>query len=301
MEKSNKQTKMFRSSDLVIALSAYLVWGFLPIYWKQVKMVSSLEVLAHRILWSLVFLVGLLVCRREFDRLIQDIVLTFRDKKRLLLLLLATSLLNVNWLVYIWAVNHNLILHASLGYYINPILSVILGQLVLGERLNIMQWSAFGLVIISVLWLVARTGTVPWVSLALAFSFALYGLIKKMTLLSPVNSLTLETFVSSFPALGYWIWLLLQQESAFIGCWNVTQLYLLGAGIVTAVPLILFNIGAKKLPLYVIGLFQYITPTMALLLGVFLYKEVLSSAHLYAFIMIWIGLVLFFGFTYRKT
>ena len=296
-----KKNNPYKSSDMWIALSAYLFWGVLPIYWKQVKTVSSMEVLTHRILWSLVFLVGLLAIRREFKGFIRDIVLTFRDKKRLLLLLGAACLLNVNWLVYIWAVNHNFILHASLGYYINPILSVILGQLVLRERLNCMQWSAFGLVILSVLWLVWRTGTIPWVSLVLAVSFALYGLIKKMTPLSPINSLSLETFVSSFPALGYWVWLLCQQQSAFIGSWNLIHLYLLGAGVVTAAPLILFNIGAKRLPLYIIGLFQYITPTMALLLGVFLYKESFSTAQLSAFILIWTGLILFFGFTYRKS
>jgi len=300
MGKKTSKSRMVKGADMLIALSAYLVWGVLPVYWKQVKAVAAMEILVHRILWSLVFLVVFIAARKEFKPFIRDIVSTFRDPKRLLLLVLAAFFLNLNWLVYIWAVNHNQMVYTSLGYYINPILSVIFGQILLKECLNAFQWGAFCIVIIGVLWLIVQTGALPWVSLVLAVSFALYGLIKKKTPVPAVSSLTMETFVSSFPALGYWVWLVWMGQSEFVNAWNVNHLYLLGAGIVTAVPLILFNLGAKRLPLYVIGLFQYITPTMTLLTGVLWYKEPFSSVQLTSFVMIWAGLLLFFLFTYRR-
>jgi len=299
MAKKTGEPRALRGADMMIALSAYLVWGILPVYWKQVKAVSAMEILVHRILWSLVFLVVFVVIRKEFKPLIRDIISTFRSPKRLVLLVLAAFLLNLNWLVYIWAVNHNQMVYTSLGYYINPILSVLFGQLLLKESLNAFQWGAFCIVLLGVLWLIVQTGSLPWVSLVLAVSFALYGLIKKKTPVKAVSSLTMETFVSSFPALGYWCWLVWIGQSEFVKPWNVNHLYLLGAGIVTAVPLILFNLGAKRLPLYIIGLFQYITPTMTLLTGVLFYKEPFSSVQLTSFILIWTGLVLFFLFTSR--
>lgn len=300
MVKRIAETRTFKIADMLIALSAYLVWGVLPVYWKQVKAVSAMEILVHRILWSLVFLLVFIVLRKDFKPLIRDIVLTFREPKRLLLLVMAAFFLNLNWLVYIWAVNHNQMVYSSLGYYINPILSVIFGQLLLKESLNAFQWGAFCIVILGVLWLIFQTGALPWVSLVLAISFALYGLIKKKTPIPAVSSLTMETFISSFPALGYWVWLVWMGQSEFVHPWNINHLYLSGAGIVTAVPLLLFNLGAKRLPLYVIGLFQYITPTMTLLTGVLWYKEPFSSVQLTSFILIWAGLLLFFLFTYRR-
>ncbi len=278
---------------MVIAIGAYFIWGVLPIYWKQLQHVSSMEVLAHRIFWSLIFLLVIMLFNRRYYLFLDEMKKTFSCWSSVKNLILTAVLLNINWLTYIWAVNHDFILQTSLGYYINPIISVVLGLLILHERLSVLQWLSFFFVVMGVSFLIVQAGVFPWVSLILAFSFAFYGLIKKRSQLPAISSLALEAFVSSVPSVLYVLFLVIQGKSVFFDAFGADQLYLIGAGAATAIPLILFNISAKRLPLFMIGFFQYLAPTMTLLVAIFIYGEVFSKAHAGAFIMVWIGLLFF--------
>ncbi len=287
---------MYSKKEILIALSSYFLWGVLPIYWKQIAHVAPMEILAHRILWSMCFLIIIIWLSKRMRAFLVDVWLTFRKSEKWFSLIWSAFFLNVNWLTYIWAVNNDHILQTSMGYYINPLLSVFLGLIVLREKLTTSLWIAFLIVLIGVGLLIYRTGVFPWVSIILAGSFAMYGLMKKMNPLSSVHSLTLETMISSIPALIYIVFLSLSGGSAFFQPLSIslpTQLFLIGGGVVTAIPLILFSIGAKKLPLYLIGFFQYLAPTITLIVGVYIYNEVFTVNHLLSFGLIWTGLIVF--------
>lgn len=293
-------TSAYNKKDLLIAISAFLMWGVLPVYWKQLKAVSAMEILAHRILWSLVFLLLVLLGSRKLKPFVRECIEVFRDKKRLSILVLSAVFLNINWLTYIWAVNHEYIVQTSLGYYINPILSVFLGLIVLRERLSTLLWISFALILLGVMMMVFKAGIFPWIGLILAFSFALYGLLKKLNPLPAISSLTLETLISSAPSIGYLLFIASKGQSSFFQGFSSIQLFLMGGGAVTALPLIFFSMGAKRLPLYMIGFFQYIGPSIALFLGVFLYHETFSLAHLLSFSLVWLGLTVFSLNVYRQ-
>jgi chloramphenicol-sensitive protein RarD len=293
-------TSAYNKKDLVIAISAFLMWGVLPVYWKQLKAVSAMEILAHRIIWSLVFLLLVLLGSRKFKPFVRECIEVFRDKKRFSILVLSAVFLNINWLTYIWAVNHDYIVQTSLGYYINPILSVFLGLIVLKERLSTLLWISFSLILLGVMMMVFKAGIFPWIGLILAFSFALYGLLKKLNPLPAISSLTLETLISSAPSIGYLLFIASKGQSSFFQGFSSIQLFLMGGGAVTALPLIFFSMGAKRLPLYMIGFFQYIGPSIALFLGVFLYHETFSLAHLLSFSLVWLGLTVFSLNVYRQ-
>jgi chloramphenicol-sensitive protein RarD len=274
-------------------IGAYFLWGTLAIFWKQLGSVPSLEILAHRIVWSFVFLMALVLFSRNRRIFLSDIAKIRQNPQMIFWILVATLFLNLNWLTYIWAINHQYIVQCSLGYYINPIMTVLLGVFVLQEKLSKVQWFSFLIVFLGVSFLTYHVGSLPLLSFILAITFSIYSLIKKKISLLSLSALTLETLISAIPAILYILWLGLRGKGAFHFALTKTSLLLIGAGVVTAIPLLLFNVGAKKLPLNLIGIFQYISPTMTLIIGVFLYHEKFTFLYLSSFIVIWLGLALF--------
>lgn len=222
-----------------------------------------------------------------------DITRIRRNPKMIFWILVATVFLNINWLTYIWAINHQYIIQTSLGYYINPIMTVLFGVFILSEKLSKIQWLSFFIVMVGVTLLTVTVGSLPWVSFILAISFSLYSLIKKQISLLSLSALTMETFISAVPAIIYLLWVGLTGQGAFHFSLSRTTLLLIGAGVVTATPLLLFNLGTKRLPLNLVGIFQYISPTMTLCIGIFLYRETFTLFYLGSFIIIWLGLILF--------
>jgi len=282
-----------RTQGVISAICAYLLWGFLPIYWKLLRQASALEILSHRFIWSLFFLLIFLTLARRlalFQEEIRDIV---NDPRRMLGVLAATVLITLNWLVYIWAVNDNRIIETSLGYYINPLVNVLFGVVLLKEKLSARQYLAVALALLGVLNLVFQFGKVPWVALSLATSFSLYGLCKKLLAIAPITGITLETLLISPLALTYLLFLH-SQETGILGPANsFITILLVGSGIVTALPMVLFANAANRLPLSLLGFIQYLSPTIALLTGVFLYQEPFTQAHGISFGLIWLALAVF--------
>lgn len=282
-----------RAAGIAYAAGSYLLWGILPAYWKLLQQVPPMQILAHRIAWAFVFLVGLLIITGKFSGLLSETRQLIRQPRKTAALLVAAFMLNVNWGLYIWAVNNNHIVQTSLGYYINPLVSVLLGILFLKERLSLWQLAAFLLAAVGVFSLTIQYGAFPWLSILLAVTFGLYGLFKKVVDLGSVNGLTLETLLTCSFALPYLAYAVNTGSSQFHFNFSPTTLLLIGGGAVTATPLILFAAGAKRLPLYVIGFLQYISPTIALILGVLVYHEPFSRGHLLSFMVIWLGLLVF--------
>lgn len=282
-----------KKAGVISAVSAYLFWGFLPIYWKFLSSSPATEILAHRVVWSFVFMIGILVYTQKLRVFCQEVRELAAQRKRVLGVILASVLISVNWLLYIWAVIDNRIVETSLGYYINPLVSVLLGIAVLKERLSFWQMISCALAFAGVLIMTLQFGAVPWVSLLLAITFALYGLCKKLVNLGAVTSITLETLLVSPIALAYLIYLEQKVASSFsISQWH-TAVFFLGAGIVTATPLILFSSGANRLPLNLLGFLQYLSPTLALLIGIVVYHEPFTAIHLISFSCIWLALAVF--------
>lgn len=278
---------------LLYGLSAYVVWGILPLYWRLLEEVLASEVLAHRVIWSFVLIFLFVIVTGNWAKLRKDWQFLIDHPKQLLALFFAAAVISLNWLLYIWAVNNGRVLETSLGYYINPLLSVLLGVLVLKERLSVWQNVSFLLALCGVLIATFHYGHIPWVSLWLAISFALYGLIKKMVRIDPISGLTLETlFITPF-ALAYAISL------AFVGTAHFglqslsTSLLLIGAGAVTVVPLLWFARAAQEISLSTLGFLQYIAPTINLLLGIFVFKESFTLWHFISFLFIWVALALY--------
>lgn len=271
---------------------SYMMWGIVPIYWKFLQGVGAPEILAQRVLWSFVFMIILLGFMKKWRAFVDYNKMIIRNPKLFAALLTASLLVTANWGVFIWAVNSGRILDTSLGYYINPLVSVLLGVIVLKEKLSRAQILSFILAGIGVLILGIHFGTIPWVSLVLAFTFGLYGLAKKMIKAEAAVGLTLETMMVAPLALGYWIYLMFQSESQFFTT-SGTSLLLVGGGIVTALPLLYFAKGAEKVPLSMLAILQYIAPTLSLLIGVFMYHESFTKAHLLAFIFIWSALIVY--------
>lgn len=274
-------------------IGAYFLWGILAIYWKQLKDVPSLEILAHRILWSFVFLSLITIFSAKKSLFITDIKKIRQQPVLLFWILMATLFLNINWLTYIWAINHNYIVQTSLGYYINPIMTVLLGVLVLQEKLSKTQWISLLFVMTGVIFLTYTVGSFPFISFLLAISFSFYSLIKKKIFLLSLTALLLETLISAIPSIVYIIILTLSGHNSFKMMLTRTTFLLIGSGVVTALPLLLFSLGAKKLPLNLVGVFQYLSPTMTLMIGIFLYHEKFTISYLSAFVVIWFGLFIF--------
>lgn len=288
MKKQNEQ-----SIGIWYAALSYLMWGFLPLYWKPLQSVSAGDVLAHRILWSFVFMLLIIVVMKRTGALIGNLKSLFFEKKNFLAVLASSLLISANWLIYIWAVNNNHVVEASLGYYINPLVSVLLGVVVLKEKLNYWQLISFGVALIGVGLLTFQYGHFPWIALSLAFSFGIYGLTKKMGSYDSVLGLAYETMFVAPLALIYIFFAGVKGTEAF-GTQNSTvTLLLIGAGVVTAIPLLCFAQGAKRISLTMIGFLQYIAPSIMLLLGVFLYHEEFSKTRLFSFMLIWMALIIF--------
>lgn len=273
-------------SGIVYASLAYAMWGLLPLYLKSLQGVAAIEVLLHRMAWSLVFVGAILLIRQQWAWLKPAL-----SNRRIILGFAASAVvLSINWFLYIWAVHAGRVVDASLGYFINPLVSVMLGLVVLKERLRFGQWLVVGIAAAGVLWLTVSVGQLPWIALMLAFTFATYGLLRKTAALGALEGLALET-VLLFPfALLALVWLGVSGQSAFVEGSNGQRLLLALAGPVTAIPLILFATGARKIPLSLLGLLQYTGPTLQLLLGVFVYHEPFGSAKILGFALIWSAL-----------
>lgn len=274
---------------VLLGLSAYIFWGFFPIYFKTVAGVPPLEVVAHRIVWSLFFLVLLVTWNRRW----QEIRRALSTPRTLLMLTGTTLLIAVNWLVFIYAVGHGEVLQSSLGYFITPLVNVLLGFLFLHERLRTWQKISLLLATIGVLFPAIHYGKLPWISLILAVSFGLYGLLRKVAPVDSVVGLTVETLITGPPALAYIIYLCTSGASSFLAGSATYNVFLPLAGVITAIPLILFAAAARRLRLSTIGFLQYITPSLHFLLAVWAFGETFTFVHLVSFIFIWSGLALY--------
>mgnify|MGYP001272880621 CR=1 FL=1 len=268
--------------------AAYILWGFFPIFFKLLQTVPAIQIMTHRVTWSFVFLLLIVIYRKEFKQLVKSI-----NKKTLLTYGLAGILLSLNWLTYIWGINAGYVVEAALGYFINPLVSVVLGVVFLHEKLRGLQWVPVVLATIGVIYLTIEHGTLPWIALVLAFTFGIYGLIKKLVKLSSVHGLTIETGVVLIPAVIYLIFMETNGTGAFIHDGWLISILLMVSGVITAIPLILFAAGATVVPLSTIGIIQYIMPTMQFLIGVFIYHEPFNSAQLIGYSLVWIALIFF--------
>ncbi|BDW85618.1 permease [Roseicyclus marinus] len=276
-------------SGFLYATSAYLMWGFLPLYMKALAHIPPVEIIAHRILWSIPIagLVLLLLGRTG------DLIRALKTPRMVAMAAVTAALISINWGVYVWAIANDRALDAALGYYINPLFSVALGAVLLRERLAGVQWLAVGLAAVAVTILTLSAGVVPWVALVLMTTFGLYGFLRKTLPIGPNQGFLLEVLLLSPPALAYLLWL--GPEGHFLATsWRDTAL-LLGTGAVTAIPLMLYANGAKGLRLSTIGILQYIAPTMIFLIAVFVFAEPFGPARAVAFPLIWAALILYTG------
>lgn len=269
--------------------AAYLMWGFFPIYFKLLHEVPAVQILGHRVVWSLLFLLALVTSLREGAALRRSL----SHRRTLLIYMLAACLLSANWLTYIWGVNAGFVVETSLGYFINPLMNLILGVIILREHLRPSQWVPIGLAAAGVIYLTILYGTLPWIALALAMTFASYGLVKKLAPLGSLHSLTLETGLLFLPALGYLVWMGQSGEGAFIRQGAAITLLLAISGVITAVPLLMFGAAARRVALSTLGILQFIAPTCQFLLGVFVYGEAFTLARLAGFACIWLALLIY--------
>lgn len=269
-------------------IAAYVLWGFFPIYWKWLRDVPAPQLLGHRITWSFLLLLAVILLTRQWN--------DFRSQlngRTFQIYLIAAILIGVNWLTYVWAVNAGFIVETSLGYFINPLLSVLMGVIFLREQLRTAQWIPVTLAAIGVMYLTFAHGRLPWIALLLAFTFAFYGLTKKLAPLGSVFGLTLETGILLFPALLYLGWAQMNGSAAFLQSGVKADVLMIGAGLVTTVPLLMFASAAKQIPLTMIGILQYLAPTIQFLIGVFVYQEPFDQSRLVGFGIVWLALIIF--------
>nr|WP_237525335.1 EamA family transporter RarD [Streptomyces sp. SID4985] len=268
--------------------AAYGMWGLVPLFWPLMKPAGAMEILAHRMVWSLVFVAAALVFVRRWAWAGE----LLRQPRRLGLIALAAAVITVNWGVYIWAVNAGHVVEASLGYFINPLVTIAMGVLLLKERLRPVQWAAVGVGFAAVVVLTVGYGQPPWISLCLAFSFAIYGLVKKKVGLGGVESLAAETAIQFLPALGYLIWLSAHGGATFTTDGPGHAALLASTGIVTALPLVCFGAAAIRVPLSTLGLLQYLAPVFQFVLGILYFHEEMPPERWAGFALVWIALIL---------
>jgi len=274
---------------VLYAASAFLIWGLSPFYWKALGKVPALEIILHRIVWSFIFLVPLVILQRRRKEFI-DVV----KNLRMLLILSSTAIfVSCNWLLYIWAVNNDHLLQASLGYYINPLVNVVLGMIFLRERLRPPQILAVLLATAGVLYLTIHHGEFPWIAITLALTFGFYGLIRKVIPVSSLVGLTVETMLLSFPSLLYLIYLDTKGIGSIFRVSLGMDLLLMGASLITAVPLLFFILGARRILLSTVGLLQYIAPSGMFLSAVFVFREPFSMVQVWTFVSIWTALAIY--------
>lgn len=284
--------KNFRTG-LMYGLGAYSLWGFLPIYWKQLHDVPALEILASRFIWSLAFVFILQLCTGKLGVFVQETKQVFSTWKSGIMMIAAAILITFNWGIFIWAVEDGRIIETSMGYYITPLFSVMVGMVFLGERLTKEQAIAVVCASIGIGVIVCKNGSLPWVSCAMFMTFTFYGLLKKLLQVSPFTSIMLETMLIS-PIAIYYLYSLAQAgNSSYVGASVLKIIYLVGAGAATATPMLLFTACARLLPLKVVGFMQYLSPTISLLIGIFMYGESFTSTMMIAFSFIWLGLLIF--------
>ncbi|MGV9776622.1 EamA family transporter RarD [Streptosporangium sp. NPDC003464] len=274
---------------VLYGIAAYTMWGLFPLYWPLLKPSGALEILAHRVAWSLVAVVAILAVRRHWSW-IRELL---RTPRKVGLLALTAAIVTVNWGVYIYAVNTGHVVESALGYFINPLVSVLFGVFLLKERLRPWQWGAVGLGTLAVVVLTLDYGRLPWIALVLAFSFGTYGLVKKIAQVGAAESMTIETLVLLAPALGYVIYLQGQGTGTFGSLSLGHTLLLAGSGVITAVPLLCFSAAAIRVPLTTIGLLQYIAPVLQFLVGVFVIHEVMPPSRWIGFAIVWLALSVF--------
>jgi len=276
-------------SGLIYGVLAYLCWGFFPLYWPLLEPATPWEVLAHRIVWSLVFCVVLLTVTRTW----RAYAAIFTRPRQLGLLAAASVVITVNWGGFIWGVTHGHVVETSLGYFINPLVTVLLGVVVLGERLRRWQWTAVALGAFAVVVLSVDNGGPPWIALLLAFSFATYGFIKKRVNLGTIETLSVETTILTPFAVGYLVLLQLTGQLVFGHAGLANTLLLMGTGVVTAIPLLLFGAAATRLPLSTIGVLQYLVPILQFALGLTVFGEQMGAARWAGFALVWLALAIF--------
>jgi chloramphenicol-sensitive protein RarD len=275
-----------KSLGLIFGLSAYLLWGLFPLYWPLLKPASAYEIVAHRAIWTLVFCLVVLAFHKKLRKTISRI----RERKIFFGLLATSALISVNWIVYIWATNAGHVVEASLGYYINPLVIIAFGVLLLKEKMRLGQWIAVGIATVGVAVLTIDYGRLPWIALALAISWGSYGVIKKVLDLGALEGLTIETMLSFIPYAAFLLILQSNGTGQFGHHWGLSAL-LISAGAITAIPLLLFNGSTTRLPYTVIGLLQYITPTIQFSIGVWVRHEEMSAARWAGFAIIWCALI----------
>ncbi len=274
---------------ILYALMAYFLWGVFPVYWKLIHAVPAIEIIGHRISWSFLFVVIIVWVKRDWWTL----RLALKNRKAWSIFLITAALLFVNWLTYVWAVNAGFIVDSSLGYFINPLVNVVLGVVFLRERLRLWQWIPVGIATLGVLYLTISYGALPWIGLVLALTFGAYGLLKKTAPLSSIHGFTLETGFLFVPALAYLVFLEFSGQGAF-GHGSMGETALLAfSGVATGLPLLLFGAAARLVPLSTMGFIQYIAPTLQFLIGVLVYGEAFTTDRMIGFGVIWFALILY--------
>ncbi|MFL0582641.1 transporter [Solibacillus silvestris] len=282
-----------QKKGVFLAIGAYLMWGIIPLYWKQLQHVGSVEILVGRVIWSFVFTVLFVLLIRQYKQMIVDIKMLWKNKKQFILLFVASVFVSLNWGIFIWAVNNGHLLQTSLGYYINPLISVLFGMIFFKEKISRATAVAVIIAATGVGYQAILGGTIPWVSLSLALTFAFYGVIKKQIPLDATRGLAIETLFVLPIAVSIYIYLMNTSEIAFMHVDWKTNLLLMGGGIVTALPLVLFAKSAQKIPLYLMGFIQFLAPTISLMLGIFLYKEPFTLTEFITFLCIWLAVFIF--------
>lgn len=281
--------KSEKSIGVAFAIAAYAIWGVLPVYWKLLLSVPSLEVLSHRVIWSFVFVSCLILLSRQW----KEVRKVLADRRQLTYLVFASFMITINWGFFIWAIQNGHVLDSSLGYYINPLIAVLLGVLIFKEKLNRWQIVAIGSALVGVAILVVEFGRFPWVSFVLAFTFAFYGALKKAIRTASIISLAIETAIILPIALGFVLFRQAGGHGSFGGGSTMVTLLLFGAGAITAIPLLLFSEGAKRIPLATLGFTQYIAPTLMFTLGVFVYHEEFKLVNAISFGFIWLAVLIY--------
>ena len=284
------------NKGLLFGVSAYIIWGLLPLYWKLVEEAGAYEILAHRGIWSLLICVSLLALRKQ----LKSAYVMVRSSRTLSLLFLASGLLTINWGVYIWSVTVNRVIEAALGYYITPLINVTFGVLLLREKLRPAQWIAVALAAAGVVILTLGYGSLPWIALVLAISWGSYSLIKKSLNLGALETLSLETLFAFLPNLVFLLIIQGNGSAEFGSTWTISIL-LFGAGAATVIPLLLFNGSTTRLPLSTVGLLQYITPTIMFFIGIFINDEDISMTKVLGFAFIWLALAVLSRDLYRSS
>jgi len=273
------------------AFSAFLCWGLLPLFIGLLHAAGAVEIMAHRVVWACILVFAWLALRGELGK----VSVAFGDRAMLAKLVLTAALISFNWLLYVWAVGAGHVIETSLGYFINPLVSVLLGVFVLRERLSRAQWLAVGIAALGVVWLTWQVGHPPWIALSLAGSFALYGLVRKMVVIDAVAGLGVETLLIAPFMLAYLAWATQSGNLQFLQHGPLLAVLLIASGVVTAVPLVLFAYGVRRVPLSAVGVMQYVAPTMQLLCGVFVFHESFTRERAIGFALIWAALVVYAG------